>query len=117
MWEVITKTFITFLVVYALIDMVTRLVRHFFKGNEHKSEIFVVIRVKNQEAHIEGVVRSVIWRFLSRSGGETIPFILIVDSGSTDATREISQKLCDDYGFIYYMTEEKYNEMKKHLPI
>ena len=36
---------------------------------------------------------------------------MIVDTGSTDSTEKIARKLCDDYGFIYYMTEEKYNEM------
>ena len=113
MSDVLFKTFVTFFVIYALIDMFTKIFR-FFAEERTKSE---VIRVKNQEENIEGVIRSVIWKFLSRSAGGEIPFILIVDTGSTDSTEKIARKLCDDYGFIYYMTEEKYNEMKEQLPI
>lgn len=116
MSDVIFKTFVTFFVIYALIDMFTRIFR-FFAEERTRSEVIVVIRVKNQEENIEGVIRSVIWKFLSRSAGGEIPFILIVDTGSTDSTEKIARKLCDDYGFIYYMTEEKYNEMKEQLPI
>ncbi len=115
MFDVIFKTFVTFFVVYALIDIFTKLFKCIFASSGGKNELFVVIRVKNQENAIEGVVRSVIWKYLRSSEGGSVPLILIVDSGSTDATRSIALKLCKDYGFIYYMTDEKYKELKKQL--
>ena len=115
MAEIILKTFITFFVIYALIDISMRVFRHFFGSETRKSDVFVVIRVKNQEENLECIVRSVIWRFLSQNGGGKLPVILIVDVGSDDKTREISKRLCDDYHFIYYTTESKYNKMKKNL--
>ncbi|UKI38422.1 MAG: glycosyltransferase [Clostridiales bacterium] len=36
-----------------------------------------------------------------------MPSILIVDMGTDDETAHIVQKLCDEYGFIYYTTQEK----------
>ena len=72
MSDVLFKTFVTFFVIYALIDMFTKIFR-FFAEERTRSEVIVVIRVKNQEENIEGVIRSVIWKFLSRSaGGDTV---------------------------------------------
>lgn len=115
MSDVIIKTFVTFFVIYALADIFTRIFKHLFGKEHHKNEIFVIVRVKNQEENLEYIVRSVIWRFLSQSAGGKLPFILIVDMGSNDKTHEISQRLCNDYDFIYYTTEEKFNQMKNNL--
>jgi len=115
MYEVLLKTFVTFLVIYALIDIVSRFFGFFVKGKNHSGETLVVIKVKNQEANLEYIVRSVIWRFLNKNGGTKVPYILIVDLGSDDSTNVIAQKLSEDYEFIYYATENKYNEMKKQF--
>ena len=48
MSDVIFKTFVTFFVIYALIDMFTKIFR-FFAEERTRSEVIVVIRVKNQE--------------------------------------------------------------------
>jgi len=117
MYDILVKTFITFLVIYAIIDIIMRFFRFTKRGKNYNGEIFAVIKVKNQENNLEGIVRSVIWDFLNKNGGTKVPYILIVDLGSEDDTNEIAQKLCQDYDFIYYADEEKYNEMKKHFLI
>lgn len=117
MSEIILKTLITFLIIYALIDIVTRVMQWITRSETHKSELFVVVKVKNQESNLEYIVRSIIWRFLNQNGGNRVPYILIVDMGSDDGTDEIAQKLCNDYEFIYYATEDRYNEMKKQFLI
>lgn len=113
MWYILLKSVVTVLVIYALIDIVHKSVSAFFVREPYKNEnVFIVIKVKNQENKIEGVVRSLIWKHLSVSGGGYVPNILIVDTGSTDSTPEISQKLSDDYSFIHFMTEDKFEQMK-----
>lgn len=115
MAEIIIKTCITFLVIYALIDIAVRAFDFFHNGVNDKNDVFVVVRVKNQEENLEYIIRSLILRLLSHSGGGKIPVILIVDVGSDDKTSEIGMRLSEDYHFIYYTTESKYNEMKKNL--
>ena len=114
MGSVILKTILTFLVIYSIIDIFSRLFR-FFVLDDKKSETVVVIRVKNQDDNLEYVVRSIMWRFLNKKNGGKMPYILIVDMGSDDDTPKIASRLCEDYGFIYYTTLEKYNEFKNQL--
>lgn len=117
MFEIIFKTLITFFTVYALIDIFTKVINFFVSEGSQKGETFIVIKVKNQENNLEYIVRSIIWDFLTKSGGTKVPYILIVDVGSNDCTDKIAKRLCEDYEFIYYATEDKYNEMKKQLSI
>lgn len=113
MLTVIFKSIVVFLVCYALIDIVRRIISAFFaKTPPIKDDVFVVIKIKNKNENIEGIVRSIIWRSLSSSGGSFVPSILIVDMGSDEKTVEIVQRLCEDYGFIYYTTEDEYTQMK-----
>ncbi len=113
MVSVIFKSVVVFLVCYALIDIIRRIISAVFSKSPHiKDDVFVVIKIKNKNEHIEGIVRSIIWRSLSSSGGSFVPSILIVDMGSDEKTVEIVKKLCDDYGFIYYTTEDEYTQMK-----
>ncbi len=113
MLSVIFKSVFCFLVVYAIIDIIRRAVGAFFsKGPAVRDDVFVVIKVKKHAKCIEGVVRSIIWRSLSIGGGGFVPSILIVDMGADEETALLAQKLCGEYGFIYYTTSEKYESMK-----
>ena len=83
------KSVLCFLSVYAAIDITRRLIGAFFSKNPAvKDDVFVVIKIKKHTKCIEGVVRSII------------------------ETAHIAQKLCGEYGFIYYTTQEKYESMK-----
>lgn len=113
MWLILLKSIITVLVIYALIDILHKTIIAFFVHEPYKNEnVFIVIKVKNQESRIEGVVRSLIWKYLSASGGGYIPNILIVDTGSEDSTPEIAERLSEDYSFIHFTTEDKFEQMK-----
>ena len=112
---VIYKTIITFLVVYAIMEMAGKLFRFLTKKEEQGNELFIFIHVKNQENFIEYIVRCTILNYLCSYGGRTVPYIVIVDKGSTDRTGEISEKLCRDYDFLYYTTEEEYLDFKKQF--
>ena len=61
--------------------------------------IYFIIAVKNQEEQIEGFMRSILFRVLYGKE-ENINDIIISDLGSTDNTKEILEKLQEDYKFI-----------------
>ncbi len=113
MWYILFKAVITVLVIYAVIDIASRLIGAIISPEPYKNkDAFVVIKVKNQENNIEGVVRAVIWENLKLSRGGYVPGILIVDKGSEDETRNIAERLCSQYSFIFYTTEEQFENMK-----
>lgn len=113
MLEILHKTIVTFLVIYAVSDILVRIYGFFASDIFAKDKYIAVIRVKNCEDELENAVRSVIMRTLSRRGGGELPYLLIVDLGSDDGTAEIAKRLCLDYDFVYYMTDDEYNDFRR----
>ncbi len=113
MWNILLKSIITVLVIYAVVDILKNFA-FCILGIKHKYDenVFIAIKVKNNQEHLEGIVRRIIWQQLKLTNGGYVPTILIVDMGSTDQTRKIALKLCDDYDFIYYTTEDEYIKIK-----
>lgn len=113
MFNVLFKTVVTFLTVYALIDIVIKFINCRFCPKPYNNEdVFVVLRVCNQEEQLESVVRSIIWKNLTLTNGGFVPNIVIVDMGSVDCTRIIGERLSEDYTFIYYMSAEDFDSIK-----
>ena len=113
MWYILFKAVVTVLVIYAVIDVLTKIFVSVFSPEPYNNkDVFIVVKVKNQEKNIEGIIRSLIWQNLKVSKGGYVPNVLIVDCGSEDDTRFISEKLCDQYSFIFYTTEENFVKMK-----
>lgn len=113
MWCILFKSVVTVLVIYALIDIFHKIIVAVFLPEAYKNEnTFVVIKVKNHEATLEGIVRTLIWKYLNLNNGGYIPDILIVDTGSDDETRLIAERLSNDYSFVFYTTEEQFEKMK-----
>lgn len=114
MFEILIKSFLTFLAIYGFIEFFSKIMTHIFKDNE-KKDVFVFIHVKDQEESIEYVVRCTVINYLQKYGGRLVPYIVIVDRGSSDKTAEIAVKLCEDYDFLFYTTSEQYEEFKRDL--
>ncbi len=113
MWYILWKAVVTVLVIYAIINILGKLAVSIFNPEPYNSkDAFVVIKVRNQEKNIEGIIRGVIWQNLKVNRGGYVPNILVVDMGSDDDTEMIAQKLAAQYSFIFYTTEEKFNKMK-----
>ncbi len=114
MWNILFKSIVTVLVIYALVDIIKQVI-HFvlFRGSGYNENVFIAIKVKNNQDNLEGVVRRIICQYLKNSNGGIIPTILIVDGGSTDETRKIALSLCDDYSFVYYTTLEEYEKLEE----
>ena len=116
MWYILWKSIITVLVIYALINIFQKTISAIFCREPYKNEnVFIVIKVKNQEKKLEGVIRSIIWKNLNVSRGGYIPNILIVDTGSEDSTPIIAEKLSKDYSFIFFVTEDRFEKMKDYF--
>ncbi len=113
MQDILFKTIITFLVFYAVIDIVSKLFSMIFVRKPYCNEdVFVILKVKNQETNLEYLIRTLIWKNLSISRGGYIPNVIIVDMGSDDNTKLIGEKLACDYSFIHYMTNDDYLKFK-----
>lgn len=113
MIDIIIRSLVTFFAIYGFVQLIKDLFNQFFSHNSPEdNDLVIVIKVRNSEETLEAAVRSVIWKCLNCTYGGKIPDILIVDLGSDDATPEIARKLCDDYSFIYYTTEDLYKKAK-----
>ena len=106
MLYVIKNTVFTFSVIYTLIAFIKWVFSLVRAKDADCENLYVVIRVRNQEGVIEGVIRNIIVKYLKISNGAFIPNIIIVDTGSSDSTGEICKKLSEDYSFIYYVNEK-----------
>ena len=87
----------------------------FFEKEKSTKDVFVFIHVRNQEENIEYIIRCTIFNYLHTYGGRIVPYIVIVDKGSSDKTEIIARKLSKDYDFVYYATEDEYNQFKKDI--
>ncbi len=115
MFDVFIKSILTFLVIFAVVELFSKVLDFIFSEPKEKKDVFVFIHVLNQEDTIEYVIRSTIMNYLNSYGGRIVPYIVIVDKGSEDKTVEISKKLCEDYDFVYCTTEEKYLQFKNQI--
>lgn len=114
MFYILLKSLFTLLTIFVISRLCRLAYGLVFKEKESK-EVFVFIHVKEQEETIEYIVRCTIINYLHKYGGRTVPYIVIVDHGSTDKTKEIAQKLCDDYDFLFFTTSQQYEEFKKEM--
>lgn len=112
MADIILKTAITFFAVYGFVQVIKDIISMFLYDDKDSNEFFIVVKVKNSADTLESIIRLIIWKWLCQMRGRSVPNILIVDLGSTDETPQIANKLCDDFEFIYYTTEELYNKAK-----
>ncbi len=109
MFNIAIKTIITFLVCYAIIDIAIRLIDSMFNSDKQiKDKFFVVVKLFGKEENLEYIVRSIIWKNLTRSKGGNVPDVLIVDMGCDSATALIGKQLADDYPFIYYISQQEF---------
>lgn len=116
MFDILVKTLITFCVIYTIIELVSALVNMvMFPAGNVGENVFVVVKVCNQEDRLEGIIRNIIWYELNSLNGGFVPNIVIVDMGSDDCTRLIGERLSDDYSFIYYTTVEEYDKFMSEM--
>ena len=99
MLDFIINGIIWTLALYGLIEIIKTIYYVYTCTNLESKGIYFIIAVKNQEEKIEGFMRSILFRILYGKE-EYIKNIIVTDLGSTDKTKEIVEKLAENYRFI-----------------
>ncbi len=97
-----------FFAIFGVIQLCKHIYESIIQFMLKEEEQLIVITVKNQQDHIEGILRSVVWESLNNKKSRQVPNILVVDLGSTDETYTILEKLCKEYQFIAVTDKQGY---------
>ena len=84
---------------YGLFEIIKSILYICIHTNLKSDGIYMIIGVKNQEKEIEGILRSIIFKILYGKE-EEIKDIVVADLNSNDNTKEIIQKLEEEYDCI-----------------
>ena len=84
---------------YGLFEIIKTILYITIHTNLRSSGIYMIIGVKNQEKEIEGILRSIIFKILYGKE-EQIKDIVVADLNSNDNTKEIIQRLEEEYESI-----------------
>ncbi len=99
MLDFITNGIIWTLALYGLIEIIKTIYYICTCTNLESDGIYFIVAVKNQEEKIEGFMRSILFRILYGKE-ECVKNVIVADLGSTDKTKEIVEKLEQDYKVI-----------------
>ncbi len=99
MLDFITNGIIWTLALYGLIEIIKTIYYICTCTNLESDGIYFIVAVKNQEEKIEGFMRSILFRILYGKE-ECVKNVIVADLGSTDKTKEILEKLEQDYKVI-----------------
>ena len=96
MLDFIFKSIIWILAIYGLIEIVKTIIYTYTYTSLKPNGIYIIVAVKNQANKIEGFVRTTLFRMIYGKE-ENIKNIIAVDLNSTDETKQILEKLSNEY--------------------
>lgn len=96
MLDFITNGIIWTFAIYGLLEIIKTIYYICTYTKLESDGIYFIIAVKNQEEKIEGFMRSILFRMLYGKD-EYIKNVIVTDLGSDDNTKEIIEKLSQDY--------------------
>ena len=96
MLDFILNGIVWVLALYGFIEIVKTIYYACVYSKIKTEGIYFIIAVKNQEKQIEGFMRSILFRVLYGKE-ENIKNIIAVDLNSTDETKQILEKLSNEY--------------------
>ena len=96
--------------IYGLIEIIKTLYYICTYTKLESDGIYFIIAVKNQEEKIEVFMRSILFRILYGKE-EYIKNIIVTDLGSNDKTKEIIEKLSEDYKNINLLDWKECKEL------
>ena len=99
MGEFIINSILWTLALYGLFEIIKQIIYMYTYTNLKADGIYVIIAVKNQEEKIEGFLRSTLFKIFYGKE-ETIKNIIVADLNSTDKTKEIVDKISEEYECI-----------------
>lgn len=114
MLEFIAFGIVWTLALYGFIEIIKTVYFYLIHTKLHSDGIYLIVATKNQEEKIEGVLRSILFRFIYGKE-ENINDIIVTDLGSKDKTPEIIEKLGKDYDFIKILSWKECKELIENL--
>ena len=84
------------LAIYGLIEIIKTIIWTYTYTNLKPDGIYIIIAVKNQANKIEGFIRTILFRIIYGKE-ENIKNIIAVDLNSIDETKQILEKLSNEY--------------------
>ena len=114
MLEFIVFGIVWTLALYGFIEIIKTVYFYLIHTKLHSDGIYLIVATKNQEEKIEGVLRSILFRFIYGKE-ENINDIIVTDLGSKDKTPEIIEKLGKDYDFIKILSWKECKELIENL--
>lgn len=82
----------------------------FILRNKHDRGVYVVIPITDSCEGVEQLVRSTAERTLLM-GNSKWDRVICVDYGSNSETKEIIERLCDEYNFLNYVSEQTFKKI------
>lgn len=105
MHDFILNSILWTLAIYGLIEIIKVCIYTFTYKTIQTHEVCFIIAVKNGEQKIEGILRTILFRMLYGKE-EYVRDIIVADLGSTDETKNLLDKLQNDYNNIEVMDWE-----------
>ena len=106
--EILLITVFTIFAFFGLLHMANGLL---FKVNNRQiteaKSVCIVITIKDEEESVEGMLRAAAWRH-SEFYTSKVPYIFVIDAGSTDNTFDIAKKLELEYEFLRVFDKVEY---------
>ena len=96
MLDFIFKGIVWVLAIYGLIELIKTIIYTYAYTNLKSNGIYIIVAVKNQANQIEGFIRTTLFRIIYGKE-ENIKNIIAVDLNSTDETKQILEKLSNEY--------------------
>ena len=87
------------LAIYGALDIIKTIIYYITETKIRTNGIYLIIATKNQEENIEAFMRSTLFRIIYGKE-ELLENVIVTDLESTDKTKEILEKLSDEYKYI-----------------
>ena len=110
MIDFILNTVLWTLAIYGLIEILKTIYYIITYTNLKQDGAYLILTVKNQEDKIEGILRSILFKYIYGKE-EMITDMIVADLDSTDNTVDILLKISEDYDNIKIMNWKECKEL------
>lgn len=99
------------LALYGLIEIIKTIYYTIYYTKLKSDGIYFIIATKNQEDKIEIFMRSILFKLIYSGKEDAIKNFVVTDLGSKDKTKEILEKLQEEYKFMKITDWKKCKEI------
>lgn len=99
---------------YGLFEIIKNIANIYTCTKLHTDGIYFIIAVKNQENHIEGFFRNLMFKIIYGKE-EFIKNVIVIDLNSSDNTKAIVEKLEEEYGQLKVLSFKECKELLENM--